>query len=38
MELNQYVQVNGGIEKTDSIAKNAQFLIDNEAFIKVNEP
>lgn len=38
MELNQYVQVTGGIEKTDSIAKNAQFLIDNEAFIKVNEP
>jgi Cu(I)/Ag(I) efflux system membrane fusion protein len=38
MVLNQYVQVTGGIEKTDSIAKNAQFLIDNEAFIKVNEP
>ena len=36
LELNRYIQVLKGIDKTDSIAVNAQFLIDNEAFIKAN--
>jgi Cu(I)/Ag(I) efflux system membrane fusion protein len=38
MELNQYVQVTGGLQPTDSVAANAQYLVDNEAFIKVQEP
>lgn len=30
------VQVSGGIQVTDSVAANAQFLMDSESFIKVN--
>lgn len=36
MELNRNVLISGGMEKGDSVAANAQFLVDNEAFIKVN--
>ena len=38
MEINRYVQVTGGLQQTDSVAINAQYLVDNEAFIKVQEP
>ena len=38
MEQNAYVQVTGGLQPTDSVAVNAQFLVDNEAFIKVKKP
>lgn len=37
MELNHYIEVKAGLQKTDSVAANAQFLVDNEAFIKVKE-
>lgn len=37
-EMNRYVQVTGGLQPTDSVATNAQYLVDNEAFIKVQEP
>ena len=37
IELNQYIQVTGGIQATDSVALNAQYLVDNETFIKVAE-
>jgi Cu(I)/Ag(I) efflux system membrane fusion protein len=36
LELNQHVQVISGLAASDSIAQNAQFLVDNEAFIKVS--
>ena len=36
MELNSAIQVIGGLSRTDSVAGNARFLVDNEAFIKVN--
>ena len=35
IELNGLVQVISGLGISDSVARNAQFLIDNEAFIKV---
>ncbi|HEY0678883.1 MAG TPA: efflux RND transporter periplasmic adaptor subunit [Chitinophagaceae bacterium] len=35
MNLNDYVQVSGGLTSTDSVALNAQYLVDNESFIKV---
>ena len=35
-QLNKYIQVTNGLSATDSVALNAQFLVDNEAFIKVN--
>jgi Cu(I)/Ag(I) efflux system membrane fusion protein len=38
VELERHIQVTGGLKPSDSVAVNAQFLIDNEAFIKVNEP
>ncbi len=31
-----WVQITEGLEARDSVAKNAQFLIDSESFIKVN--
>ena len=34
-ELNRLVQVVSGLSTKDSVALNAQFLVDNEAFIKV---
>lgn len=34
LENNDYVQVLNGISSNDTIAKNAQFLIDSESFIK----
>ena len=34
IEINNYVQVLEGITPNDTIAKNAQFLIDSESFIK----
>ena len=34
-EVNNYVQVISGLQKQDSVAVNAQFLVDNEAFIKI---
>jgi Cu(I)/Ag(I) efflux system membrane fusion protein len=36
-EVNRYIHVLTGLQKQDSVALNAQFLIDNETFIKVNE-
>jgi membrane fusion protein, copper/silver efflux system len=36
LEVNRLVQITGGINRTDSVAINAQYLVDNEAFIKVN--
>jgi membrane fusion protein, copper/silver efflux system len=35
IEVNRLIQVTGGVDRTDSIAVNAQYLVDNEAFIKV---
>jgi membrane fusion protein, copper/silver efflux system len=35
MELNQFIEVTGGLKQSDSVAVNAQYLVDNEAFIKV---
>lgn len=35
-EVNRHVQVSTGLQKDDSVAVNAQFLVDNEAFIKAN--
>lgn len=32
--VNRYVQVLTGLQKEDSVAVNAQYLVDNEAFIK----
>lgn len=34
-ELNQFIEITGGLNKSDSVAINAQYLVDNEAFIKV---
>lgn len=36
IEVNRNVQVLTGLQKEDSVAANSQYLIDNEAFIKVN--
>lgn len=36
IEVNRHVQVLTGLQKDDSVAVNAQFLVDNEAFIKAN--
>jgi Cu(I)/Ag(I) efflux system membrane fusion protein len=36
VELNRSIQIATGLSLHDSIATNAQFLIDNEAFIKVS--
>ena len=33
----QLIQITGGITATDSVAANAQFLMDSESFIKVKE-
>jgi Cu(I)/Ag(I) efflux system membrane fusion protein len=35
IEVNRHVQVLTGLQKEDSVAVNAQYLVDNEAFIKV---
>ena len=35
IELNRSVQVITGLSATDSVASNARFLVDNEAFIKI---
>lgn len=32
--VNRYIQVLTGLQKEDSVAVNAQYLVDNEAFIK----
>ena len=34
MEINDFIQIIEGISVEDTIAKNAQFLIDSESFIK----
>lgn len=36
LQLRGHTEVTSGLSENDSIALNAQFLIDNEAFIKVN--
>ena len=36
IEVNRHVQVLTGLQKDDIVAVNAQFLVDNEAFIKAN--
>jgi Cu(I)/Ag(I) efflux system membrane fusion protein len=38
IQLNGHIEVSGGLTTTDSVAMNAQFLIDNEAFIKMKNP
>ena len=37
LEVNGLVQITAGINRADSVAVNAQYLVDNEAFIKVNQ-
>ena len=37
MELNSAVQVISGLSANDSVASNAHFLVDNEAFIKISK-
>jgi Cu(I)/Ag(I) efflux system membrane fusion protein len=34
IEINDFIQILGGITKKDTIAANAQYLIDSESFIK----
>ena len=34
IEINDYIQILDGITKNDTIAANAQYLIDSESFIK----
>lgn len=34
IEMDDFVQINGGISMGDTIAKNGQYLIDSESFIK----
>jgi membrane fusion protein, copper/silver efflux system len=34
---NNRIQITGGLEPSDSIAGNAQYLMDSESFIKVNQ-
>lgn len=34
LEIDDFVQIIGGISAGDTIAKNAQYLIDSESFIK----
>ena len=36
IEVNRQVQILAGLQKQDSVAVNAQYLVDNEAFIKAN--
>ncbi len=36
IEVNRQVQILSGLQKQDSVAVNAQYLVDNEAFIKAN--
>jgi Cu(I)/Ag(I) efflux system membrane fusion protein len=35
IEINDFVQIIDGISVQDTIAKNAQYLIDSESFIKI---
>jgi Cu(I)/Ag(I) efflux system membrane fusion protein len=37
MEQNNRIQITDGLSSTDSVAVNAQFLMDNESFIKVSK-
>jgi Cu(I)/Ag(I) efflux system membrane fusion protein len=34
IEINDFIQIIDGISTEDTIAKNAQYLIDSESFIK----
>ena len=34
IEMDDFVQIIGGISVRDTIAKNGQYLIDSESFIK----
>lgn len=36
MKINDFIQIINGISVEDTIAKNAQYLIDSESFIKTN--
>lgn len=36
IEVNRQVQILTGLQNQDSVAVNAQYLVDNEAFIKAN--
>ena len=36
VQSNQFTEIVSGLTPTDSVALNAQFLVDNDAFIKVN--
>ena len=35
-EMNNLIEITGGLEYTDSVAVNAQYLTDSESFIKIN--
>lgn len=37
VSIGKMIQVLGGINPTDSVAVNAQFLVDSESFIKINQ-
>ena len=37
LEYKKLIQITGGLLITDSVATNAQYLIDSESFIKVNQ-
>lgn len=37
LEYNKQIQITNGLSITDSVASNAQYLIDSESFIKVNK-
>jgi membrane fusion protein, copper/silver efflux system len=38
LQQDNLIQVTEGLSPTDSVAANAQFLMDNESFIKVDKP
>jgi Cu(I)/Ag(I) efflux system membrane fusion protein len=33
----EHIQVSGGLVRTDSVAANAQYLMDSESFIKIKQ-
>jgi membrane fusion protein, copper/silver efflux system len=35
LELNKFIEVTKGLSASDSVAANAHYLVDNEAFIKI---
>lgn len=37
IEMNEFIQVLGGVSSSDKVAKNAGYLIDSESFIKTDK-